>query len=55
MSLVMLCSRDIQVLINYAAFVETLFITISIAGLLYMRYKFPERERPIKVCYTYEI
>ncbi|XP_048752301.1 Y+L amino acid transporter 2-like isoform X2 [Ostrea edulis] len=49
MSLVMLCSRDIQVLINYAAFVETLFITISIAGLLYMRYKFPERERPIKV------
>lgn len=49
MSLVMLCSRDVQVLINYAAFVETLFVTISIAGLIYMRYKFPKRERPIKV------
>lgn len=49
MSLVYLSIGDVYTLINYASFVEALFIGLSIAGLLYLRYKFPDRERPIKV------
>ncbi|XP_069112800.1 Y+L amino acid transporter 2-like [Argopecten irradians] len=49
MSLIMLCWNDIYALINYASFVESSFIGISIAGMLYMRYKHPDWERPIKV------
>ena len=48
-SLVMLCSSDIYVLINYASFVESLFIGISIVALLYLRYKRPDMKRPIRV------
>lgn len=36
-------------LINYTAFNESLFITLSVAGLLWLRYKQPDLERPIKV------
>ncbi|KAK6186267.1 hypothetical protein SNE40_008337 [Patella caerulea] len=49
MSLIMLCSSDIFALINYAAFVETLFIGVSVAALLMLRYTRPDMERPIKV------
>jgi amino acid transporter len=49
MTLLMLVSGDVYVLINYAAFVESLFIGISILGLLWLRYKRPTMERPIKV------
>ena len=49
MSLTMLSSNDIYALINYASFVESSFIGLSIAGMLYLRYKQPERTRPIKV------
>ena len=49
MSLIMLSSNDIYALINYASFVESSFIGVSIAGMLYLRYKQPNRERPIKV------
>lgn len=49
LSLIMLSSNDIYALINYASFVESSFIGLSIAGMLYLRYKQPERSRPIKV------
>ena len=49
MSLVMLCSSDVYTLINYTSFVESSFIGISVAGLLYLRYKCPDLHRPIKV------
>lgn len=45
-----MCSTDdVYELINYTSFVESLFIAVSVAGLLYLRYKEPNRERPIKV------
>lgn len=49
MSLVMLCSSDVYMLINYTSFVESLFIGISVAGLLWLRYKRPNMKRPIVV------
>jgi len=39
------------VLINYLSFVEALFTTLSVSGLLWLRYKRPNAERPIKVNY----
>lgn len=48
-SLVMLCSSDVYMLINYTSFVESSFIGVSVAGLLYLRYKQPNLKRPIKV------
>lgn len=45
----MLSSDDIFALINYASFVESSFIGLSIAGMLYLRYSRPDMERPIKV------
>ncbi|ELT93754.1 hypothetical protein CAPTEDRAFT_212253 [Capitella teleta] len=55
MTLLMLVSGDVYVLINYASFVESLFIGISIAGLLWLRYKRPNMERPIKVHLVFPI
>ncbi|KAL4234094.1 Y+L amino acid transporter 2 [Mactra antiquata] len=49
LTLVMLSSDDIFALINYASFVESSFIGLSIAGMLYLRYSRPDMERPIKV------
>ncbi|KAL7644942.1 UNVERIFIED_CONTAM: hypothetical protein RMT77_004759 [Armadillidium vulgare] len=49
LSLGYLCTTDIYLLIEYSSFVESMFILISIAGLLYMRIKYPDKERPIKV------
>ncbi|KAK0051408.1 Y+L amino acid transporter 2-like isoform X3 [Biomphalaria pfeifferi] len=48
-SLIMLSSNDIYVLINYASFVETLFIGMSVSGLLILRVTRPDLERPIRV------
>ena len=45
----MLSTDDVYVLINYTSFIESLFTTVSVAGLLWLRYKQPERERPIRV------
>lgn len=45
----MLCTSDIYTLIDYAAFIESMFIMFSVAGLLWLRYKQPNLERPIKV------
>ncbi|KAK3086049.1 hypothetical protein FSP39_012664 [Pinctada imbricata] len=55
LSCVMLSTSDIYVLINYAAFVETLFITISVVGLMYLRWTKPDEKRPIKVSLAFPI
>ena len=49
LTLLMLITDDVYELINYTAFVESYFTAISVAGLLYLRYKDPKRSRPIKV------
>ncbi|GFY60166.1 large neutral amino acids transporter small subunit 2 [Trichonephila inaurata madagascariensis] len=49
LSLAYLSTTEVYVLINYTAFVEALFVTLSVAGLLWLRYKQPDLERPIKV------
>ncbi|KAG7211244.1 hypothetical protein KM043_010557 [Ampulex compressa] len=49
LSLIMLCTSDIFVLITYCCIVESFFIMLSVAGVLWLRYKRPNMERPIKV------
>jgi len=49
LSLVYLCTSDVYRLIDYAAFVESMFILVTILGLLFLRYKQPDLHRPIKV------
>merc|ERR1712223_977162 len=49
LSLLYLGVGDIYVLINYASFVESSFILISIASLLFLRWKQPDMPRPIRV------
>lgn len=45
----MLCVSDVYTLIDYAAFIESMFIMLSVLGLLWLRYKEPNLHRPIKV------
>ena len=45
----MLVSDDMYALINYMSFVQWLSVGMSVAGMLYLRYKKPELHRPIKV------
>lgn len=40
---------DVYALINYVSYVEALFTLISVAGLLWLRYKKPKLQRPIRV------
>ncbi|XP_018342791.1 PREDICTED: large neutral amino acids transporter small subunit 1 isoform X2 [Trachymyrmex septentrionalis] len=49
LSLIMLCTGDIFVLITYCSIVESFFIMISVAGILWLRYKRPNMKRPIKI------
>lgn len=49
LTLAMLTTDDVYELINYTSFVESSFIGVSVAGLLWLRYKQPNLERPIKV------
>ncbi|CAG0891611.1 unnamed protein product [Cyprideis torosa] len=49
LSLATLTSSDIMSLIVYASWIESLFILVSLSGMLWMRYKRPELKRPIKV------
>lgn len=49
LSLLYLAVGDLFFLINYSSFVESSFILLSVAGLLYMRWKRPDLDRPIKV------
>ncbi|XP_063236200.1 large neutral amino acids transporter small subunit 2 isoform X2 [Bacillus rossius redtenbacheri] len=48
-TLALLSIEDVYVLINYLSFVEALFTTLSVCGLLWLRYKRPDAHRPIKV------
>ncbi|KAJ8971765.1 hypothetical protein NQ317_004695 [Molorchus minor] len=48
-TLALVIIEDVYVLINYVSFVEALFITISVTGLLYLRWVKPDYHRPIKV------
>ncbi|KAG7168870.1 Y+L amino acid transporter 2-like 5 [Homarus americanus] len=49
MTLCMLVTSDTLSLINYVSFSESLFVLMSIASLLWLRYRQPDRHRPIKV------
>nr|XP_012136967.1 PREDICTED: large neutral amino acids transporter small subunit 1-like [Megachile rotundata] len=54
-TLALLIIEDVYVLINYVSFVEALFTTLSVSGLLWLRYKSPDRERPIRVSIAFPI
>lgn len=43
--------EDVYALINYVSFVESLFITISVTGLVYMRWTRSNLHRPIKISF----
>lgn len=49
LSLLMLGIGNIHKLITYCTIVESFFVMVSVAGLLYMRWKRPKLKRPIKV------
>jgi len=49
LSLLYLTTTQVYVLINYTAFIESLAVAASVGALLWLRYKQPNLERPIKV------
>lgn len=49
LSLLYLTTTQVYVLINYTAFIESLSVAASVGALLWLRYKQPNLERPIKV------
>jgi len=46
----MLSTSDVYVLITYSSIVESVFIMLSVSGILWLRWKRPDMIRPIKVC-----
>lgn len=49
LSIVMLVTSDIYLLINYLTFTEAFVISLSVAGLIKLRFTQPNLPRPIKV------
>ncbi|XP_015519338.1 large neutral amino acids transporter small subunit 1 [Neodiprion pinetum] len=48
-TLVLLVIENVSSLITYVSFVEAVFTTLSVSGLLWLRHKCPDLHRPIKV------